>query len=63
MTGNFHRNYDIDRLYLQCKSGHRCLKCIKTFYKARILAARRHLLFQGNKNKYSAFAVNHEESN
>ena len=34
MTGNFHRNSDIDRLYLKRKNGGRGLKCIKTTYEA-----------------------------
>ena len=62
MTGNFHRNYDIDRLYLKRKIGGRGLKCIKTTYEEIIVAARRDLLFQKNTNRYLACVVNHEES-
>ena len=62
MTGNFHRNSDIDRLYLKRKNGGRGFKCIKTTYEARIVAARRHLLSQKNTNRYLAFVINHEES-
>ena len=62
MTGNFHRNSDIDRLYLKRKNGGRGLKCIKTTYEARIVAARRHLLSQKNTNRYLACVINHEES-
>ena len=62
ITGNFHRNSDIDHLYLKRKNGGRGLKCIKTTYEARIVAARRHLLFQRNTNRYLACPINHEES-
>ena len=62
MTGNFHRNCDIDRLYLKRKNGGRGLKCIKTTYEARIVAAKRHLLSQKNTNRYLACVINHEES-
>ena len=62
MTGNFHQNSDTDRLYLKRKNGCRCLKCIKTTYEARTVAARRHLLSQRNINRYLACVINHEES-
>ena len=62
MTGSFHRNSDIDRLYLKRKNGGRNFKCIKTTYEARIVVARRHLLSQRNTNRYLACAINHEES-
>ena len=62
MTRNFHRNSDIDRLYLKRKNGGRGLKCIKTTYEARFLAVRRHLLSQKNTNRYLACVINHEES-
>ena len=62
MTRNFHQNSDIDRLYLKRKNGGTGLKCIKTTYEARILAARRHLLSQKNTNRYLACVINHEES-
>ena len=62
MTGYFYRNSDIDRLYLKRRNGGRGLKCIKTTYEARIVAARRHLLSQKNTNRYLACVINHEES-
>ena len=61
MTGNFHRNSDIDRLYLQRKNGGRGLKCIRTSYEARIIAAKIHLQRQSIKNKYLACVLKHEE--
>ena len=62
VTANFHQNSDIDRLYLKRKSGGRSLKCIKTTYEARIVAARRHLLSQRNTNRYLVCVINNEES-
>ena len=62
ITGNFHRNSDIGRLYLKRENGVGRLKCIKTTYEARIIAARRHLLPQKNTNRYLACVINHEES-
>ena len=60
--GNLHRNSDINRLYLKHKNGGRGLKCLKTTYEARIVAARHHLLSQKNTNRYLACVINHEES-
>ena len=62
MTGNFHRNCYIGRLYLKRKIGGRGLKCIKTTYEARIVAAKRNLLSQKDTNKYLVCVINHEES-
>ena len=61
MTGNFHRNSDIDRLYLKLKNGGRGLKCIKTTYEARMVAAKRHLLSQRDTSRYIACVINNEE--
>ena len=44
ITGNFHRNSDIGRLYLKRENVVGGLKCIKATYEAKIIAARRHLL-------------------
>ena len=62
MTGNFHRNSDINHLYLHRKNGGSGLKYMKTTYEARIVAVRHHLLSQRNQNKYLAYAINHEEN-
>ena len=45
MTGNFHRNSDIDRLYLQRKRGGKGLK-------SRVISIRQHLRTRKNKNCY-----------
>ena len=44
MTGNFHRNSDIDRLYLPRKMGGRRLKSIKLAYKCRIISVSTYLI-------------------
>ena len=62
MMESFHRNSDIDRLWLKRKNGGRGLKCINTTYEGRILSARRHLLSHRNTNRYLACVINHEES-
>ena len=61
MTGNFHRNSDIDRLYLKLKNGGRGLKCIKTTYEARMVAAKRNLLSQRDTSRYIVCIINNEE--
>ena len=38
------------------------MNCIKTTYEARVVAARRHLLFQKNTNRKLVCVINHEES-
>ena len=43
MTGSFHPNSDIDKLYINRKSGERGLKSIKILSESRILALRQHL--------------------
>ena len=52
MTGNFHRNSDIDQLFLQRKNRGRGLKSIKIAYETRIISARQHLIRSNNNNKY-----------
>ena len=43
MTGSFHPNSDIDKLYISRKSGGRGLKSMKILFESRILALRQHL--------------------
>ena len=53
-TGNFHRNSDIDRLYLQRKRGSRSLKSIRIAYEyeLHVISIRQHLRARKNKNCY-----------
>ena len=43
MTGSFHPNSDINKLYISRKSGGRGLKSIKILFESRTLALRQHL--------------------
>ena len=43
MTGSFHPNGDIDRLYISRKKGGRGLKEIRTMYESRLVAIKQHL--------------------
>ena len=52
MTGNFHRNSDVDLLYLQRKRGGRGLKSIQIVYELRVISIRQHLRTRKNKNCY-----------
>ena len=61
MTGNFHRNSDIDRLYLPRKMGGRGLKSIKLAYECRIISIRQHLLNSTHRNHYLKCVVKHEQ--
>ena len=61
MTGNFHRNTDIDILYLPRKMGGRGLKSIKLAYECRIISIRQHLLNSTHRNHYLKCVVKHEQ--
>ena len=61
MTGNFHRNSDVDRLYVQRKKGGRGLKSIQIAYETRIISTRQHLRTNGKGNKYLENVTNHEQ--
>ena len=50
MTGNFHPNSDIDKLYISRKKGGRGLKEIKTMHESRSIAIRQHLLINSSRN-------------
>ena len=60
MTGNFHINSDIDRLYLNRKNGGRGLKSIKTTFECRIISIERRLQLSRNRNKYLSKVIEHE---
>ena len=63
MTYNFHRNSDIDQLYLQRTTGGRGLKSIKIAYGTRVITARQHLIRSKNNNKYLENVIKHEDNN
>ena len=51
MTGNFHPNSDINKLYVDRKSGVRGLRSIKIMFESRIVALRQHLTHSKNRNE------------
>ena len=61
MTGNFHRNSDIDRLHLPRKMSGRRLKSIKLAYECHIISIRQHLLNSTHGNRYLKCVAEHEQ--
>ena len=61
MTGNFHQNSGIDRLYLPRKIGGRGLKSIKLACECRIISIRQHLLNSTHRNHYLKCVVEPEQ--
>ena len=51
MTGNFYPNSDIDKLYVDRKSGGGGLRSIKIMFESRLVALRQHLTHSKNRNK------------
>lgn len=62
MTGNFHVNSDKDRLYVGRQQGGRGLKNFEDIFTTRIVALRRHLIRDKEKNHYLENVENHEQS-
>ena len=61
MTGNFHRNSDVDRLYLQRKCGGKDLKSIRIAHESLVISIRQHRRTRKNKNGYLKCVVKHEQ--
>ena len=61
MTENFHRNSDIDRLYLPRKMGGRRLKSIKLAYECCITSIRQHLINSNHRTHYLKCVVEPEQ--
>ena len=61
MTGNFHRNSYIHRLYLPRKMCRRGLKSIKLACECRIISMRQHLLNNTLRNHYLKCVDKHEQ--
>ena len=61
MTGNFHQNSDIDRLYLLRKRGGRCLKSIRKVCEFLIISILQHLLNSTHRNHDLKCVVEHEQ--
>ena len=52
MTGNFHKNSNIDRLYMPRKLDGRGTKEMMSTYESRIVSAKQHLTQSKKNNKY-----------
>ena len=52
MTGNFHKNSKIDRLYMPRKLDGRGIKEMMSAYESRIVSAKQHLTQSKDNNKY-----------
>ena len=63
MTGSFHPNSDIDKLYISRKSGGRGLKSIKILFESRILALRQHLRQSRERSDILTCVYESEETN
>ena len=58
MTGNFHRNSDVDRLYVKRSEGGRGIKS----FESRIVAIRRHLIRDHHRNHLLNNVLQHEQN-
>ena len=61
MTGNFHRNSDVNRLYLKRTEGGRGLKSFEETYISRIVSLKRHIEQDRDKNHYLENVYHHEK--
>ena len=55
MTGYFIKNSDIDKLYVDRKSGSRGLGSIKIMFESRLVALRQHLTHSKNRDEIIVF--------
>ena len=62
MTGNFHRNSDVDRLYVKRSEGGRGIKNFENSFKTRIVAIRRHLIRDHHQNHLLDNVLQHEQN-
>ena len=62
MTGNFHPNGDVDRLYIPRSEGGRGLKPIVHMYNSRIISVAQHLELNKSHNTSLQFVAQQEEN-
>ena len=62
MTGNFHPNGDVDRLYIPRSEGGRGLKSIVRMYESRIVSVAQHLELNKSHNTILQFAAEQEQN-
>ena len=63
MTGNFHPNGDVDRLYIPRSERGRGLKSIVRMYKSRIVSVVQHLELNKSQNTGLQFVAEQEQNN
>ena len=62
MTGNFHRNSDVDRLYVKGSEGGRGIKSFESSFKTRIVAVRTHLIRDNHRNHLLDNVLQYEQN-
>ena len=62
MTGNFHKNSDVDILYVKRPEGGREIKSFESSFKTRIVAIRRHLIRDQHQNHLLDNVLQHEQN-
>ena len=62
MTGNFHPNGDVDRLYIPRSEGGRGLKSIVRMYESRIVSVAQHLELNKSHNTTLQFVAEQEQN-
>ena len=60
MTGRFHLNSDVDRMYMTRVKGGSGLRSIRTLYESRIISLRQHLLRNANRNEILGYVSEYE---
>ena len=63
VTGNFHPNSDIDRLYIGRNLGGRGLRSCQSFFESRIIALKHHLHQNKDRNQIINYVYNEENNN
>ena len=62
MTGSFHLNSDVDRIYMSRVRGGRGLRSIRTLYESTIISLRQHLLTNANRNEILGYVSECEQA-
>ena len=62
MTGNFHPNSDIDKIYVSRTKGGRELQEITTMHESTLIAIRQHLLISNSRNNIMTYVTECEQS-
>ena len=62
MTGSFHPNSDVDRIYMSRVRGGRGLRSIRTLYESTIISLRQHLLANANRNEILGYVSECEQA-